>query len=860
MEPRQSILRLAIASILIGPGGAVQAATPGWDCRTSADGKWDCRPGSGQAAEKPQAPAPVAPPRSVVKKPTVVPVPVQPVEPAPVQRRARPEQTPVEIVRPQPVRSKAVVAEPPQNPPEEAPQFVEQASSISDTAAASPAPSLFSAVPAGRASADFSRCPPNALFTNPSLPDRPMDGSIQVESDYVEGNVSTEATFLGDVVLTKNEKEIRGDTVTYYRQEERVDAEGAVYYQAPGLKFTASRAELRLDDDTGTLEQVDYQLPLSHARGQAEQADLLGSDVTTYQMVSYTTCNPGQEDWILRADDLEIDQASGRGVGRDVTIRFKDVPIFYTPYISFPIDDRRQSGFLTPSIAVSGDDGIDVTVPYYFNLAPNYDLTFSPRIIEQRGLLLGGETRYLNTQGEGKISAEFLPDDNKFGEERGRLDIQARHSFTERLRGEVKAGYVSDREYLEDFGDGFSSVSNLQLERRADLQWNGDFWTALGRFEYYQPADRNLLNANRSYSRLPQILVEGGLPDQFLGMDFDFRGEYTLFDRDGSVEGDRIDLKAGVSRPFTSLAGYITPSVAVRSIAYSLDNQINNLDDSPSATLPIVSVDSGLFFERDTIFGGRQLLQTLEPRLYYLYVEEEDQTAHPIFDTSRNDFNISQLFRDNRFSGGDLQGDANQITAAVTTRFLDDETGRELFQASLGEIFFFEDREVVLPGETRETDDNSNMIAEMVGVIGPAFNYQASYQYSPEKNQSERTAIQLRYREDNDHIFNFSYRRRINSLEQAVMSTRWPLAQNWSGVASVNYSIREDTLSDAFAGVEYESCCWLFRVVYREFVSGNNVDVTDQAVLFQFGLKGLTSVGDRVETLLEDGILGYSEE
>ncbi len=824
MESKKPIFRLAIAAILCTPTpGLAETETDAvpWDCRTAPDGvSWDCQP---------------LPPASEATSPVT--------------------QAPVAIT---PLSETATTPEPPRS--KQAGTAADIPISLGEAYVADENSELVRVDPEPL----WSQCGPQQELYVAGAPKAPLppreDALINLSADHTEGNIEEQVTFRGNVVVQRSDQQLRSDRVSFDRRENRLTAEGDIFYRDEGLSFTAETAELDFERDHGVLTDVEYRLGKRHGRGRAKRADLEGRDISRYKKVTYTTCNPGKRDWELRARRLTLDRAKGVGKGRGVTLRFKNVPFLYTPYLYFPIDDRRKSGFLAPSFGRTDETGVDITTPYYWNIAPNYDATLIPRYMDQRGLMLGGEFRYLTQKHHGELALEFLPDDDLRGDDRGALSLQHNGTITNRLRTDVDFNYVSDREYFEDFGNSLSLSSIRQLERRGDLRYHGGFWNLLGRLQYFQPVDRNLTTAERSYSRLPQLLLTGRLPNQRFGLDYQLHSEYAYFDRNDSVIGNRLDLYPSISRPFLTPGTFFTPKFSLRYTQYYLDNVTSGNPDKPSRITPIVSVDSGLFLEREAQWRSTPLLHTLEPRLFYLYVEDEDQSDIPLFDSIGLDFNFAQLFRENRFSGADRLGDANQLTAALTSRLLNSDNGRELLRASFGEIFFFRDREVTLSGQEPDIESLSNLVVELGSRIAPTITARATYQWDPDKRRGERATILARYLRDQDHILNVAYRFRRKELEQTDLSVRWPIARNWFGVGRWNYSIRDNTSLETFVGLEYESCCWLFRAMFRQYVNGVDLDEKTDALMFQLVLKGLTAFGDKVEDLLEEGILGYTAE
>ncbi len=696
-----------------------------------------------------------------------------------------------------------------------------------------------------------------------------IDDTTHIEADAADlYRTENRADFAGNVKLERGDEKLEADFVTYHREESTLDAEGNVYLEQPGLRMTSNKMHYNLDKQQGNAEQAEYRLADPVARGNAMTVEILNSDQSYYTDVNYTTCQPGNNDWLIEAEELEIDQATGVGVAHNAKLRFKGVPFIYLPYASFPIDDRRKSGFLPPSIGTSENTGADISIPYYFNIAPQMDATFTPRIMSNRGLLLGGEFRYLAEKNQGVITAELLPSDSDQGpgenKTRGALNAQLEGTPAPRWRYDIDLNYVSDNDYIDDLGNSLAATSVKHQERRGDIHYQGSDWSFLGRLQHFQTIDRSIAINGRPYSRLPQLQVNLERPDQALGLTYHLHSEYVDFDHSSStkVKGQRIDLQPGISLPVRRPWGFLTPKLSLRHTSYSLENQTLGKSDSPSRTLPTLSLDGGLYFERSTSWFGNSVTQTLEPRVFYLYTPKEDQSDIPDFDTANLGFSFANLFRENRFSGADKVGDANQLTTALTSRNLSTETGEELFRASIGQISYFRDRDVqLISSGAVVNDDSSSIVAEVAAKLSRNWRMQAGMQWNPhtDNGTTEASAFGLHYLDEKQRILNLTYRYTDGSIEQTDLSARWPISHQLHAVGRWNYSLLHGKTMESFAGIEYDSCCWISRFVVRDYRSDANAE-GNLALFLQLELKGLTSLGDKIDQFLERGILGYRTE
>ena len=695
------------------------------------------------------------------------------------------------------------------------------------------------------------------------------DDSTHIEADAAElYRNENRAEFAGNVQVEHGNERLEADRVDYDRNENALDAEGRVYLEQPGLRISGERLHYQLDKRAGNTQQAEFRLTDSAARGQAASAEMLNADQSRYSQVTYTTCPPGNSDWLIKADQMEIDQETGVGVARDTTLSFKGVPFIYLPYITFPIDDRRKSGFLPPTIGTSENTGADISIPYYFNIAPAMDATLTPRIMSKRGLMLGGEFRYLTEKSQGVVQAELLPNDSERtadqSSSRGALNIKTDGRPGDRWYYDVDLNYVSDDDYLDDLGNSLAATSARHQERRGDIRYQGDGWSLLGRAQQFQTIDRTIAITDRPYYRLPQLLLNLEKPDQAMGLTYHLYSEYVQFEHssESKVKGRRLDLQPGISLPLRRPWGFFTPKLSLRHTRYDLDNQAPGLNSSPSRTLPTLSLDSGLYFDRPTNWFGSAMTQTLEPRLFYLYTPYEDQSGIPDLDTSELGFSFANLFRENRFSGGDKVGDANQLTTALTSRGLDRASGEELFRASIGQIFYFRDRDVQLQSTgAAANDDSSAIVAEASARLNRTWRLQGGVQWNPHQQggRTERSALGMHYDDQKGRILNLTYRYTEGSIEQTDLSARWPVSSQVHLVGRWNYSLLYEKSMESFAGIEYSSCCWITRFVVRDYRSDANSE-GNLALFLQLELKGLTSLGDKIDQFLERGILGYRND
>ena len=766
------------------------------------------------------------------------------------------------------------------------------------------------------------------------------DESTNIEADEAVSPDANQINFSGNVVITKNIQKLTAEQASYNKTNSIFDAKGNVVISEPGIILKGDTARYQSDERKGRLDNARYELPSRPAQGVADNIRFKPGTINL-DNPTYSTCPASDPDWELSASDLELHTEEGYGEGTHAVMRFKGVPIAYTPYIRFPLNNERQSGFLMPSIGSSDSNGFEVATPYYFNIAPDQDATLTPRILSDRGLMLGGEYRYLSEHHSGEVYAEWLNDrsyddkrdtaeialregDNNnpiinakqkpedISKNRGAFSLQQRANWGNGWSGNIDYNYVTDRYYLEDFGNNLRDKSETHLLREGLIQYHGDIFNFMARAQGYQ----ELRSANHTYSRLPQLTLSANDDYTTYGVDLraGFDSEFVTFaqnwddidlynnDPDNErVEGSRFHISLNISLPFRNSYSFITPKISLDMVTYKLTNEnkdpkyfgsVSNPnaslldDDAPSRVAPIVSLDSGLYFDRDLTLFNLPMQQTLEPRLYYLYVPERDQSDIPIFDTSLSTFSFNQLFRENRFTGFDRLGDANQITAALTSRLLDSDSGRERLTASIGQIYYFEDRNVTLnydstgkpdpvinplnPSAEENINASSSAIATEI-TSRFARNWYTSYSllYDPNHGgQTDEARYRLQYKSDRYHLANLDYSYRAGDYEQIEASAYWKIVSQWRALAHWYYSLydnqaryqydtttntivdtpknsRDSYTLDAKVGVEYDSCCYALRFVIGKdqtdyFSDSNNY------VMMQIQFKGLGSIGQSI--------------
>lgn len=659
----------------------------------------------------------------------------------------------------------------------------------------------------------------------------------------------------GGVLLRRGER-LAGAEAAYYDPEQRaIFLSGDVRYEDGDAAVVSDSAEFGYATGRIRFEGAEFQLGSTGARGSAGLLEINQEGRLELADVGYTTCPPDDVDWIIEADDIKLDSKTGVGKARDVKLRFMGVPILYTPYLSFPITDARKSGVLTPEIGSTGRSGNELSVPYYWNIAPNYDATFTPHLLTERGLQMGAEGRYLFAENAGILQAEYLPDDSLVGESRHLIEFDHKGFFGDGWRNVVDYAQVSDNQYFEDLGGSQSISSITHLNRSLVVDQYTRHWSIQGRVQDYQTIDEAIAPADEPYRRLPQVRVAGFWPRGVMGLEYGFDSEIVNFYRSVGTTGWRLNVAPELALPLRRPGWFLVPAIELDHTRYALDNRLPGENTTPSRTLPIASLDVGLNFER-AFNGSGDRIQTLEPRILYVNVPFRDQDDLPVFDTILPDLNLVQLYRENRYLGVDRIADTDQLSIGVTSRILDTDSGRELMSATVGQALYLSRQDVTLPGQSLAAGDSSDYIAELRFLVYDNLNFDVGHQWND--NGTTQSEARLQYRPAGNKVVNLAYRSRQGSLEQGDISWSWPLARSWNFVGRYNFSLRDNEVLEQFYGLEYESCCWGVRLIGRRFISTRD-GTQDSSISLQLVLKGMTSVGTAADTLLERGILGYSD-
>ncbi|GAA5172257.1 LPS-assembly protein LptD [Modicisalibacter zincidurans] len=740
---------------------------------------------------------------------------------------------------------------------------------------------------------------------------------VRSASDQAEYGDQGATLLRGEVLLRRGSSQLAAPRVRVNAARDTAFAEGPLTLRDQGLLVRGGDGQLSLDSDAAQIDDAHYVLHDQRLRGDAIQLARLEDGRYRLREASFTTCAPDSQLWRVVGNDVVIDREAGYGTAKNARLEVGRVPVFYWPWLRFPIDDRRQSGFLWPILGVSGD-GLDYAQPYYFNLAPNYDATLTPRWLSNHGLLLGGEFRYLFGEDQGQIEGAYLSsdrggesanpndDDDAFeGEDRWYLDFRQQGRFDPRLRYNLRYGAASDGRYFDDFGRTFAESETDYLARFAELDYSGQTWQLEAKAQGYQKLDYPLADRDKPFYRLPSLTANARW-SQDSGFYQQWRSNATYFWRDideaslpdterydrESATGARVNLAPALGWRYDPSWGYLEPRFELLYTQYQLDygNRDTDRDESLSRTVPVSSVDSGLVFERDLALFDETWRQTLEPRLYYAYAPARDQSEFPDFDTSERAFSYAQLWTPYRFSGSDRVGDVNKLSYGLSTRFFEDDSGRQRLSLAVGQSAYLDDRVIGMEGDLALPDrqdnyqawydatrDRSPIATQLDWQITDRWSTRYEWLYDEQREVTERSAAYLRYRHPEGYALNLGYRWELEGFdpsgdaedrlgydrEEFDASFAYRVGAKFDLIGRYTYDNTNSRTLDTLAGVQWNDCCFGVQVAWREWIEDNDTantvedDYTDRGLFLRFVLKGLGGVGQGTDEIFAESIPGY---
>ena len=675
-----------------------------------------------------------------------------------------------------------------------------------------------------------------------AFPVIPVVAELEGEETHLkadQADISREqvSVFRGNVVIQRGTAQLEADRANYHYLDETLDAEGNVRFTGAGLLITGTDAHADLRNNTASFNNALY-YTTERANGTAKAISLLDQYRLILEDATYTTCDPGDPDWQLSTSQVRLDRENHQGTAKHMVMRFNKVPFLYFPYARFPISEERLTGLLNPSIGNSDKLGAQFQLPFYWNIAPQYDATFTPWYMDKRGTMLKTEFRYLHSINQGELLANYLNKDKGYFDE-DRSAFRWKHTGHPFKRWSTNVDYsrVSDTDYLLDFGNSLNATSTTHLTQQGKVSYEATNWRVTVNAQAYQT-----LSGSIPYERLPQLLFKSHLPQLDNRLHYGLDGEWVSFAHDGNiVQGDRLDIFPSVSFPLRNDAGFLIPKLAYRYTQYELVDVTPGADPSPGRSLPTASLDSGLFFERDTQIGGTALQQTLEPRLYYVYTPYRDQDDLPVFDTQESRFNINEPVKADIFDGADRVEDANRLTALLATRYINQNSGAELLMAGIGQVYYFDDRLVTLPLGSPKIQPRSNIIAILTTRPNRNWLFHYDTEWNTETEKFDRNTADLTYNRHKKLKLKLAYRFERSVLETAEAGFDWTLSPRWRFHGREIYDLFNERNQEAELGLRYDSCCWGLALSAKErFVT--DTEPQNRSIYLELELKGLSSI------------------
>ena len=707
---------------------------------------------------------------------------------------------------------------------------------------------------------------------------------VEIEGDKLETLLDRKMKARGNAILKKGNKTIKAELIEYDEISEKLITQGNTSIELENISLTGSTLNYKLTDYTGQMDDVSFNLKSQkkeqtvikrgyeitkhnyNYRGDAKTIFFDGENKKRLQSSRITTCEANSDDWYIKSKNIEIDTKKDQVKASNALVEFKGVPIFYMPSTSFSLNKNRQSGFLSSTFGTTTRSGFDLRIPYYFNISPNMDATLSARYLGKRGPLAEGQFRYLTENYSGVNELQYMNHDEASGQDnRYFLKLTHQHQFGRGWSGSYDLQKVSDNNYFSDLASMIQVTSVVNLPQRANLNYSGDIWKLNVLTEKYQ----TLTNASNSpYQRLPQVNLSG--KKDYDNFTLDFKSQWTLFERDDKfastftdaqkISGSRLSMTPAITIPLTSSYGYIKPKVSTNLRSYNLNHSPDNNKD---IITPIFSIDSGVYLDRNINFLSQNYTNTLEPRLFYVYIPYKDQSVLPNFDTGLADLNMQTLFYENQYNGQDRINDANQLTASVTSKILD-KNGKERLSAIIAQRYYFEDRRIFGNDLLEAKKANSDIFMGASAKLPNSLNLDAMFQFNPSSNNLLRSTLGARYNPEPGKMLNVSYRLIDNildsnqNLEVFNAAGQWPLGNRFYSIGRYNYDLKSSQTIEVLAGLEYDGGCWVARSIFDR-ISLPTTPEANYAFFVQLELNGIGSIGsdaNRLNTFLYRNVPG----
>lgn len=694
-----------------------------------------------------------------------------------------------------------------------------------------------------------------------------------VLADHTSGTADQDLAAKGSAEIRRGDAAVKADAIHYDQDTDMADAYGQVTVINGGASFAGPEAHLKVEANQGFMAAPKYHFTVTGGSGSAERVDLLDSERSVFVNGTYTACqcetNPA---WYIKGSRFDFDTGADEGTARNGVLFFQGVPIFASPWLTFPLSGDRRSGLLPPTFSMNSNNGFELSLPYYFNIAPNRDLTITPRIISKRGVQTQATFRYLSTSYSGTFTGEYLPHDALAKRDRYAIYWQHQQNFGNGFAGYVYYNKVSDNTYPEDLSslsNQFVNGTQTLYQQEAGLTYNNGPWAVLARYQHWQTLPPSIA----PYSREPQLNVKY-TKYNVGGFDFGAEADYSRFriTTGDTTQGDRIVFNPYIAYGVYGPGYFAVPKIQYHFASYDLSYLSSGTPNVPkrfTESIPTVSFDTGLIFDRSVRLFGQDFIQTLEPRLYYVYTPYRDQSNAPLFDTAESDFGLAEIFQPNTFVGNDRIADANRVTAGLTTRFLNPATGDERARFVVAQQYYFADQRVTLtPGQTKSQVHHSDLIVGAAIKLGAGFASETAFQYNADNHQLVKSSVGFGFSPELRKVINVGYRytRARTTLDgqpinQFLVSAQWPLTRRLYAIGRFNYDLAADRIVDGLLGLQYDADCWALGVGLQRYANGVNTSGQQHSstrFMAQLTLKGLSSVDNGLVAAFRSGVPGYT--
>lgn len=674
-------------------------------------------------------------------------------------------------------------------------------------------------------------------------------------ADQIDAKHGEQLVAKGNVEFRQDGQVVSADNLTYDEVSKDFLAEGNVEIEQNDTTVRGPKLQMNMDTNVGDMMQPAFTFTETGARGTAATAHIANRKEYEFEDATYTTCPADNDDWFLKMTHLDIDRTSQVGTAYNARVVFMGLPLLYTPWMNFPLSKNRRTGLLGPTFGSTNSGGSEMTIPLYLNLNANMDATISPRYMKRRGTQLNNEFRYLQQNAVGEAHADVLQGDRLSNSDRIRFSLNHAQQFGGGFSGYLNLNRVSDDAYYRDLASTLNATSQTNLLQEGVLNYSGGWWNAVTRVQHYQTLQDPLAPVVAPYWRQPQIGVNAQHP--LLDSTISMTSEYVDFRHPTLVNGQRLMIYPSISYPLLHDPGYfLTPKIGIHSTRYVLDTNSSNYATTTSRTLPIMSLDGGLIFERSDSFLGNGYMQTLEPRAYYVHIPYKEQNQLPNFDTAQAPFSFGQMFTENRFLGNDRIGDADMLTLALTSRAIDDDDGTERVRVAVAERFSFTSPQVNLITPS-DSNSRSDILTTVGGKVTRSWYLDSQLQYNPNLGHVESYSAAARYNPEAGKLLNLGYRYTRNVLRQVDISTQWPISGRWHAVGRFNYSLQDDRILEALGGLEYNRDCWALRLVAQSFATATKESTT--GMFIQLELNDLVRIGSDPLAALRTSVMGYTK-